>query len=108
MRRVTMFLPVATDAEMRAAASVRDWLKEEVTGLTMSLLDPPAFEGWWRSERGWILDMISMLIIDIPSTDQNEQFVRLLSAEIALRYVAAGTTQDELGISVSDLLLTTY
>jgi hypothetical protein len=108
MRRVTVFLPVGTDSEVRAAAAVREWLKTELTGFTTSLFDPPAFEGWWRGDRGWILDLISLLIIDVPFTDQLDAFINLLSAEIALRYVEAGSTQEELGISVSDLLMTTY
>jgi hypothetical protein len=108
MRRITVFLPVATDAEMLAASSVRDWLKTELSGFTMSLLDPPAFEGWWRGDHGWILDLISLLTIDIPLSFQTDKFVSLLSAEIAIRYVTAGSTQQELGISVSDLVATTY
>jgi hypothetical protein len=75
----------------------------------MSLLDPPAFEGWWRSdERGWILDMISMLIVDVPVSVNIESFVTLLSTEISIRYLSAGSYQDEPGISVSELLMTTY
>ena len=108
MRRVTIFLPVGTDEEVRAASAVREWLQEEVAA-TMSLIEPPAFEGWWHSsERGWILDIISMLIIDVPFADDIAKFVSLLSAEIAYRYIVAGSGQDEMGISVSDLILTTY
>src|SRR5437870_3744552 len=106
MRRVTIFLPVGTDEEVLAASAVREWLLHEV-GATMSLIEPPAFEGWWQSdERGWVLDIISLLIIDVPfSVEEISQFVRFLSAEISYRYIIAGSTQDELGISVSDLLL---
>jgi hypothetical protein len=76
---------------------------------TVSLFDPPAFEGWWRSDdRGWVLDMISMLTIDVPFTDNIAKFVELLSTEIAIKYITAGSGHDELGISVSELILTTY
>ena len=109
MRRITVFLPVGTEEEIQAAASVREWLGAELAGFTMSLFDPPVFEGYWRNASGkLILDLTTLLVIDVPFGDELQYFIRLLSAEISLRYAQFGSAQDATGIAVLDLLLTTY
>jgi hypothetical protein len=109
MRRITVFLPVGTDEEIQAAASVREWLQTEVAGFSTSLLDPPVFDGFWRNTSGkWVLELTSLLVLDVPLGDELRAFIRLLNAEISYRYARFGSAQDAAGISVSDLVLTTY
>jgi hypothetical protein len=119
LRRVTGFLPIGTEEDLDAAVNILEWLRElrdelpelSVTGGTSSLLRPPVFDGFYYSEdRGrWVEEAVSMFVIDVPyAADMLNDFILLLETEFSNFYVAANSKQDEIGLSVSELIYTTY
>ena len=50
-----------------------------------------------------------MFVIDVPyAADMLNDFILLLETEFSNFYVAANSKQDEIGLSVSELIYTTY
>ena len=92
--------------------SLRASLPElSVSGGTSSIFRPPVFDGFYFSaDRGrWIEEQVSVLFVDIPyEGDVLNDFVHLLEFEFSSCYLAQNSGQDEIGISVSELLYTSY
>jgi len=119
VRRITAFLPVGTDADLDAAIGITSWLQQlkdvlpdlAVWGGTFSLLSPNVFDGFYYSaeREQWVEEAVALLIVDIPYEESTLQdFITLLVTEFANRYQGAGSTQEEIGLSMSNLEYTSY
>ena len=105
--RVSYFLPITHANDQIAHLRTLDYLRSprpsaeahlSVTGFTLSSVDPPAFRGvYWSDERRvWLEDSISILFVDLPTSEAVRERAAAMKTTIAQFYAEEGSAQEEM------------
>jgi len=98
------FMPVNDEKELRAVSRILTWAEENFTGYTETLQQPSVIVGHYKSASGWVVDRISLLILDLELDETaTHETAELIRTKVSIEYIECGSAQDEIWVTVQDL-----